>query len=723
MQKINSGNLTLFYALVILFFVTSTIARDTGKITGRVLDNKSQEPLPGANILLVGTVLGTSSNLDGFFTITRIPAGSYELQISMMGYKQKQLKLRVQNDQTLNLGTIALETTIIETPELLITANKRRQNIQDSPVSVGVMTRRDLKRKNHVYIDKLLQYASGVNFIGSQINIRGSSGYNYGAGSRVLFLVDGVPVMPGDSGDIKWDLVPVNQIERIEIIKGAGSALYGSSALGGVINIITKQALANPVTHIRFSAGMYDDPAYETWQWTDRTLHFDNINIDHTRQLSSKADLFLAAGRQQSTGYAQNGHYQRINASAKLSLKTSQQSNLTLSSHYEGGERGTQLLWKSQRYALESNPEALGDHVRSNKFSLYGIHNWAVNKRVGLKSRVSYFRNTWKNIFHDNISASTAQRIGLEVQSDFQFTENHSLIMGMEEAWDHVNSDLVGDHDQNMISFYIQDEQIVWHTVHLSAGVRYDHQWVDIGFNDSRWSPKIGLVWHVLDRFTLRASSGSGFRAASMSERFSDSIYSGLRLLPNPDLKSETAWSHEIGFYARPLPFLFVNIAGFYNDYWDLIEPEPDANQNIRFTNVTRARITGIESHVQMVIPVLRWITDVSYTVLDPQDLDHDIPLAYRPKSMLTVSTSYRYKVAQAGIDYRYIARLDQEAVKLYPNDDRVPQKIWDAHLSLFWKNWELAAHVKNLFNHNHTQVERTLLPIRHYLLTLSSEI
>jgi iron complex outermembrane receptor protein len=711
-------------AVVLFSLISLGLAQEKGKITGRVLDRQNQDPLPGANILLTGTVLGASSGLDGSFTIPAVPPGTYDLHISMMGYKKEQItNLSVPAGETVDIGIVSLETTIIETPELLITANKRRQNIQDSPVSVGVMTRRDLKRKNEVYVDKLLQYASGVNFIGSQINIRGSSGYNYGAGSRVLFLVDGVPVMPGDSGDIKWDLVPVNQIERIEIIKGAGSALYGSSAMGGVINIITKQALPEPVTNIRFSAGMYDEPAYDTWKWTDRLLHFDNLNIDHTRQLSSKADLFVAAGRQQSTGYAQNGHFQRVNASAKLSLKTGRQSNLTLSSQFEGGDRGTQLLWKSQRYALETNPEAIGDHVKSNKFGVYGIHNWAVNKRLGLKTRVSYFRNYWKNIFHDNISASTAHRMGFEFQSDFQFTENHSLIAGVENAWDHVSSDLVGNHDQNTISFFVQDEQILWHTLHVSSGVRFDRQWVDIGFTDSRWSPKLGLVWHVLDRFTLRASTGSGFRAASMSERFSDSIYSGLRLLPNPDLKSETAWSHEIGFYARPLPFVFVNVAGFLNDYWDLIEPEPDNNQNIRFTNVTRARITGIETHIQLVIPFLRWMADISYTLLDPRDLDRDIPLGYRPKSMATFSTGYRYKSIEAGIDYRHVAKLDEEAVKLYPNDDRVAQKVLDANISFYWQNWVLTAHVKNLFNHNHTQVERTLLPIRHYVLTLSSEI
>ena len=158
----------------------------------------------------------------------------------MMGYKKvdKQININRTDSQQFD---IRLQPTILETPELVITANKRRQSIQDSPTSIGVITSLDFREKNEIYLDNLLEHASGVNFVGSQINIRGSSGFSYGAGSRVLLLIDGVPVMPGDSGDIKWDIIPASQIERIEIIKGAGSALYGTSAFGGAVNVITKQ--------------------------------------------------------------------------------------------------------------------------------------------------------------------------------------------------------------------------------------------------------------------------------------------------------------------------------------------------------------------------------------------------------------------------------------------------------------------------------------------------
>jgi len=712
-------------SFVILLFLSASIllqaAEQTGRITGRIVDSETGEALPGVNILLIGTVLGTTSDLNGGFGLADLPAGRVDLRITMMGYKQVVKKnILVVAGQTVDLP-VAMESTVLESPEIVITANKRRQNITDSPNSVGVLTARDLAAKNKVYLNDLLQYASGVNFVGSQINIRGSSGYNYGAGSRVLYLIDGVPVMPGDSGDIKWDLVPASQIEQVEIIKGAGSALYGSNALGGVVNIITKKATNRPLTQLRYSAGFYDEPAYPEWQWTERLLHFDDLDIDHTRTISDHLNLFAAFGRHQSTGYYQNGHFQRWNAAGKLHWKVNPTSNLTLSSHYEAGDRGAALLWRSQRHALEMPAEALGDRVESNKLSLNAFYNLAANRNLGFKTRVSYFRNFWENFFHDNQTRSTAHRVGLEVQADRQLSEHNSLIIGSETSWDHVISQLVGTHDQTVFSVYAQNERRLIDDLNLTIGMRFDHHSVDDSFTDSELSPKLGLVWHVRPEVSVRLSSGRAFRAASMSERFSEGLYSGLRLIPNPKLKSETAWSHEIGANLRLHPSLLIDLAAFSSDYWDLIEPEPDASQTIQFINLTRARISGTEIMLKWTTWGKRLNSDLGFTFLYPRDLERDTFLAYRSRRLLNGSTSFSFSRFEIGIDYRYAAKLDQEAIKVYPNDDRVSQHVVDLRLTTSIGTYQFIAQVKNLFNHNHTQVERTLMPIRHFLFTAST--
>ncbi len=708
---------------IIIFFLLlfPSVAIYSGTLEGHI-HSENGDALPGVNITIIGTVLGTSSTIDGKYHLSDLAAGSYSIRFTMMGFRQViKEDVSVPAEGTVKID-ITMKETIIETPEILISANKRRQNIQDSPNSVGIITQKDFKEKNEIYLDNLLEHASGVNFMRSQINIRGSSGFSYGAGSRILFLVDGVPVMPGDSGDIKWDLIPASQIDHVEIIKGAGSAVYGSNALGGVINVITKEASAKPVTNLRLSAGFYDKPAYPEWQWTDRLLHFDEIDIDHTRKLSHRSEIFVALGKHQSTGYRQNNFYQRYNASMKYHTRLGQQSNLTLSSSYEGGDRGAGLLWRNQRYALEVDPEALADHTVSNKFSLNSFYQSTLNKKLGVRARLSYFRNYWKNFFHDNISASTANRFGVELQGEYQPSKDNSYIFGSEESYDLVRSDLVGDHYQYVLSAFIQNERAVLSTLRLTIGLRFDHHYVDTGFADSEWNPKIGLVWRAQPNISLRASSGRGFRAASMSERFADSIYSGLRLLPNENLKSETAWSHEIGVNASLTSQLYFDLSFFQNDYWDLIEPEPNENQVIQFVNLTRARIRGVEASIKINPWIQNLFTEASITVMDPKNLDENTVLAYRPKYFYNLSLTYSWQFFDIGGDYRFVEALKENAVKLYPNDERVPQRVANAFLALSINDWKLTFYAKNIFNHNHTQVERTILPIRHYTLTLASK-
>lgn len=705
-----------------LFILLTTCLNACGGILRGTVIAEDGDPLPGVNINIMGTVLGTTTDAKGRYRLSALPADTYRVRFTMMGFKRVIKKnVTIPASETVKLD-ITMTETVIETPEILISANKRRQSIQDSPTSVGVITQKDFRQKNEIYLDKLLAHASGVNFMRSQINIRGSSGFNYGAGSRILFLVDGVPVMPGDSGDIKWDLIPASQIDHVEIIKGAGSAVYGSSAMGGVINVVTKEASSKPVTNIRLSAGIYDKPAYPEWRWTDRLLHFDDIDIDHTRKINQRSEIFLALGRHQSTGYRQNNYYQRLNASVKYHTRLGQQSNLTLSSNYEGGDRGAGLMWRNQRYALEVTPESLADHTVSNKLSLNSFYQTALNNKVGIRTRLSYFRNYWKNMFHDNVSASTANRFGFELQGEYQPSEDNAYIFGSEESYDLVKSDLVGNHYQYVLSAFAQNEREILSDLQLTIGLRFDYHYVDTGFEDSEFNPKIGLVWHLHPNLSLRASSGRGFRAASMSERFADSIYSGLRLLPNQELKSETAWSHEIGINASWAFNLYFDFSIFQNDYWDLIEPEPNENQVIQFINLTRARIRGMEAGLKLSPWIKNLFTEFSITAMDPRDLDQEAVLAYRPKYYYNLSFTYTWHAIDIGADYRYVAKLDENAVKLYPNDERVPQKVANAFIAFSYGNWKTTLYAKNMFNHNHTQVERTILPIRHYTLTLSSE-
>ena len=215
-----------------------------GIIEGKVTNASDGSSLVGVTVLIEGTVLGTASDLNGFFRLTNVPEGKRVLQFSIIGFEREKRTLDVRRGEKYTVN-VSLKEKAFESEEVVVTASRRPQSLEEVPVSIGIMDGRDVERRTITSLDQALRYIPGVNMTESQVNVRGSSGYSRAFGTRVLLLVDGIPLLTGDSKEIKFDAIPMFAIDRIEVVKGAGSALYGSSALGGVINVITKTPREN----------------------------------------------------------------------------------------------------------------------------------------------------------------------------------------------------------------------------------------------------------------------------------------------------------------------------------------------------------------------------------------------------------------------------------------------------------------------------------------------
>ena len=212
-------------ALVIsLLIMPAAVLPQTGSITGVVTDSTNRESLPGANILVEGTVLGAATDASGEFQITGLPSGTHRLIVSMIGYSEKRIRVTLSAGETRKLS-VTLRSTSLSTPQLVVTGAKRTVRAQESPVSIGVVSSDEIRTHLPTTLLEVLPYQPGIQVVGGQVNIRGSSGYTRGAGSRVLLLIDGLPMLAGDNGSIYWDAVPANSIERVEVLKGAGSTL------------------------------------------------------------------------------------------------------------------------------------------------------------------------------------------------------------------------------------------------------------------------------------------------------------------------------------------------------------------------------------------------------------------------------------------------------------------------------------------------------------------
>jgi len=690
-----------------------------GLLSGSISDVNTGDPLPGANIILMRTLMGASSDLQGNFIVNKIPAGEYDVKASMMGYKAKTVSVTIKSGEQTSID-FKLQETVIESPTLIVTASKKAQSFQDVPNSVSFISLKEIERRNKTYLDEVLEYTPGVYMMEGDVNIRGSSGFSLGAGSRVLFLVDGIPMMPGDSGDIKWDIVPLSQIERVEIVKGAGSALYGSHALGGVINIITKEPAAKPTTNIQYSVGIYNKPYYPEWRWTDRRLNFNQFDITHS-QTWDNISLLISGGRKESTGYQQNGFYNYYNLLGKIIYKFNSHSTLTLQSNWASGDYGEIFLWRNQHDVYEMPIPAVGDWVNSNKFSFNGVYRQLVNSKFTYKIRTSYFHNDFQHYHHDNNDHSKAKKLGLEIQADYQPNKVHTLTLGIEGIYDYTNSVIWGNHDAYTWAGYLQDDLRLHDKFSVILGGRFDYHNVDTGEQENQFNPKLGLNFRPSPLTTIRASIGRGFRTPTLAEMFTETFTAGFRVIRNPYLKAESAWSYEIGMNKLISDKLILDLALFHYDYKNFIEPEPDIYQNVQFTNVSKARIRGLEFTAQGSIWKRYLSFNLGYTYMDPIDRDTGETLAYRPRHLWTSGLTLSYSIFEAGIDFRYISRL--ERVKVYPNDDRVAQKVWDGRISTRMLGFNLSFNVNNMFQYHYWQIERNIGAPRNYVFTASREL
>ena len=214
-------------------------------IRGHVIEKYSEEHLPYAAILIVETGEGTVSDDTGHFRFTKVPAGSYTLRVQLLGYATQEKKVTVSNEYTTDVH-IALVEEGITTDEVVVSANRNEVSRKMAPVVVNVMSAKLFETVNSTDLAKSLNFQSGLRVENScqncafpQVRINGLEG------PYSQILINSRPIISALSGVYGLEQIPTNMIERVEVVRGGGSALFGANAVGGTINIITKDPVSN----------------------------------------------------------------------------------------------------------------------------------------------------------------------------------------------------------------------------------------------------------------------------------------------------------------------------------------------------------------------------------------------------------------------------------------------------------------------------------------------
>ncbi|MEK9138199.1 MAG: TonB-dependent receptor plug domain-containing protein, partial [Bacteroidota bacterium] len=345
----------------------------------------------------------------------------------------------------------------IQGEPVIVTASKREQSLQDVPVSVSTVDASSIARRNIVTLDDALRYVPGVNLTEWQVNIRGSSGYSRGAGSRVLLLVDGIPFITGDTGELNFESFPVGQVDRVEVVKGAASALYGSSALGGVINVITKRIPEQPETRIRTYGGFYSKPSHSQWDWGGGTRFLDGQSFSHSQTLDD-VGLLIHGSRAADDGFRQNDYRRRYNGYVKAQFNLSAYDALTTTFSLLHQKRGSFLYWQDLSHALVPPPQQQGDRVKSTRFFFSGLYTHTASDNFLYTARTMWYRNRWEDTIDTLTNSSRSDVLRGEVQATWSPNSSNIVTFGVEGSTDNVSADLFGERSGKGVALYVQDE-------------------------------------------------------------------------------------------------------------------------------------------------------------------------------------------------------------------------------------------------------------------------
>lgn len=719
---------------------TTPLFANAGFIRGTVTDAESKEPLQGATIRVENRAWGTWSGKNGVFTLRALPTGSYTLLVSLIGYQAKQILIQVRDNDTA-IVAVQLAQQNLQTNEIVVSANKRVQAVQDVPISISIVDQRAVEQRGITKLDDALRYVPGVSMSREQVNIRGSSGFSLGLGSRTLLLVDGFPLLSGDMGDAKFDALPLFNLERIEVIKGAGSALYGTGALGGIVNVITATPPSEREIHVRAFSGAYTATKYDHWKFSSSPPFLGGLQAGYAQSFE-KASFVFSGGLIRDEGHQDFYDSFRWNIFTRSTYDLSPSSSLMFMGSASSERRANWVFWKNLDSAtFPPDGTNMDEYVTSTKQTGALLFNHIFNESLFMLVRTGVYRTHFENSAstqgNDSL-ASTAYAGNTELQLTSIASENLLFTFGLTGQYNFITESYLGENNQILLAGYLQSEFTPVPDLTLTAGGRLDHERTSGGAaSNLEFNPKVGVSYKLAPRTALRLSAGRGFRAPTIGERFAALRFNGLTVASNPAIQPERGWSFEVGgnhTISIAEQTWSMDIALFHNEFTDVIEPQlQPQTAKIQFTNISRARIQGVEIGVHGWLPEKLAGIEASVTAIMPTNPDSNSVLKYRSKFLVQSRLMVPIGAFQLQADYRFQSRVEAidallKTLRIPDVDARVPIHVLDVRLiadlySLASLPVMATLNVKNALNYYYTEIIANLAPTRSIVLQLDARL
>ncbi|MCL7762418.1 TonB-dependent receptor [Polaribacter sp. Z014] len=528
----------LYFILLLSAFTTYT---QTNSIKGKVTSNG--EDLPYTNVYLKRSTLGTSSNENGFYLLKNIPNGKYTVVISSVGFKTKYIKINFSGNQHIVRNFSLPEDNSLE--EIVISGTLKPVTKTNSPVPVEVYSKTFFQKNPTPSIFESLQNVNGVR---PQLNCNvcntGDIHINGLEGPYTFVLIDGMPLVSGLSTVYGLTGIPQALIERVEIVKGPASTLYGSEAVGGIINIITKKPSSAPLVSV--------DTYVSSWQEvntdiglkykTGKTNALLGINyFNYQNPIDNNKDGFTDLTLQN-----------RISIFNKFDFERKNNRVFTVAGRYVYEDRwGGEMNWTPE---YRGSTEIYGESIYTSRWETFGTYQLPTDEKINFQFSANGHN---QNSFYGNTSYQADQYIAFgQFTYDTTFGKNHDVLMGVAYRYTNYddNTTATASDTENTPSIthlpgaFIQDEITLAPKSKLLLGARYDHN----NIHGSVFSPRVNYKWNSNNNEdVLRVSIGNGFRVANVFTEDHAALTGNRNVVFEDELLPETSWNANINYVKK----------------------------------------------------------------------------------------------------------------------------------------------------------------------------
>ncbi len=691
----------LLYVWVFLQSISSYAQQ--ASVAGRITE--SGLPIELATIRLLNTNIQTNSDINGFYELQNVNPGNYILQVEQVGYQafRKKIQLKADEKLLLDIPLIAIPNQV---PDVVVTGTLKEVIKTESPVPVEVYTQTFFRKNPTPNIFDALQQVNGVR---PQLNCNicntGDIHINGLEGPYTMVLIDGMPIVSSLASVYGLSGIPNALIERVEIVKGPASSLYGSEAVGGLINIITKKPQNAPSVYVDYMHTSWKEKNADlgfVWKPLNKVQVLTGINLYHyNNPIDNNKDGFTDVTLQQ-----------RISVFQKWNIQRKHNRLLSIAARYYYEDRwGGQMNWTKQ---FRGGDSIYGESIYTNRWELTGQY------QLPFKEKMLYsvsFNDHDQDSRYGTTSYIARQKIFFHQLTWDKKVGKHDLLAGIAARYTFYDDNTPATADplsfknlptKNWLpGIFVQDEIRLNEQQQLLLGMRYDKH--DVHGNII--TPRIAFKWKTGEQESLRINAGSGFRVVNLFTEDHAALTGARKVVIKNELKPERSYNINLNYSKKVLTNRGViwnfDVSAWYTYFNNRIIADYETNPNeINYDNLNGHAISkGITLNTELsLLNGLKGMAGITLQEVATVDQGVKTQQILTEKITGTWSLSYRIKRLNLAIDYTGNFYGPMRLPLLGPLDPRKSSSpLWSIQNIQFVfsgvRSIELYGGIKNLLN------------------------